>query len=287
MPELALGTVQFGLAYGVAGRTEPVPEREVREILERASEAGIRRLDTAAGYGDIEERLACLVGDLPFEVVTKIPALPEGLGPNEAVRFVETSLLRSHTLLGTLLHGVLFHRAEDLEGDSGAAIWERVSEVADRLGIAVGISCYDPAVIQSVRASMPIRMAQLPGNALDQRLMGGDALPEDVEISLRSVFLQGLLLIEPEVAALRVPLAAGAIRRWHDWCGQTGQEPLTAALAVAKRLPGVSYCLVGVDSIVQLDEILDSWSRAIPITAVELAEANPAVTDPRRWAGAR
>ena len=74
--ELALGTVQFGLTYGVAGRGEPVPEREIKDILALAWRAGVRTLDTASAYGDIEERLGGLMRDRAFKVTSKIPALP-------------------------------------------------------------------------------------------------------------------------------------------------------------------------------------------------------------------
>ena len=39
--QLALGTVQFGIAYGIAGRGEAVPEAEVRAILEDAAARGV------------------------------------------------------------------------------------------------------------------------------------------------------------------------------------------------------------------------------------------------------
>ena len=74
--ELALGTVQFGLRYGIAGAAGPVPSDQVRAILERAVEFGVRTLDTAAAYGDVEQELAGLIGGLPLSVVSKLPPRP-------------------------------------------------------------------------------------------------------------------------------------------------------------------------------------------------------------------
>lgn len=69
--ELALGTAQFGMRYGIAGRGTRVPAREVQQIFARAWELGIRMIDTAPVYGDIEARFDALTKDYPFAVVSK------------------------------------------------------------------------------------------------------------------------------------------------------------------------------------------------------------------------
>ena len=75
MAELALGTVQFGLAYGATNTRGQVPEDEVARILGSARQAGVRFLDTASAYGTAE---AVLGRTLPpghdFRIVTKTPA---------------------------------------------------------------------------------------------------------------------------------------------------------------------------------------------------------------------
>ena len=71
MVELALGTVQFGLAYGVAGADRPLLPEISREILVEARKAGIRRLDTAPAYGDIEQRLNELIAKAAYSAQDK------------------------------------------------------------------------------------------------------------------------------------------------------------------------------------------------------------------------
>lgn len=282
--QLALGTVQFGLAYGIAGRGEAVPEAEVRAIFERAAELGIRRLDTAAAYGDIEGRLARLTAGLPFEVVSKVAALPSGIESAAARRFVATSLQRSRDRLGELLHGILFHSGSDLSGQHGAMAWECAAAFGAREAIQVGVSLYDPGDLNSLRQAYPVTMAQVPGSALDQRLAHQPAFPDDVEITLRSLFLQGLLLMASRDGGRRLPMAAPALERWESWRRERALSPLVAALSVAKALPGVSYCVVGVDSLEHLEEIAAAWEIARPIAAADLHTDDPAVIDPRKWA---
>lgn len=285
--ELMLGTAQFGLSYGVAGRGEPIPENEVRIILRRAFELGIRALDTAAVYGDIEQRLLRLADGCEFLVVSKIPKIPNIAEP-EAIAWAQEALLSSVRRLGPLLKGVLFHSAEDLVRPDAHILWDTSSEVAHSNGIRLGVSCYDPqTLLQLLARDLPITIAQLPGNALDQRLGDidnasiGDAWPE---IHVRSVFLQGLLLMPESQATQKIPAAAGALRCWHDWCAAREMTPLACALAIAKGLPRVRYCVVGVNSVEQLEEIATHWRTVPAIRAHELSTRQLEIIDPRRWA---
>lgn len=282
--ELALGTVQFGLPYGVAGRALAVPEDEVRQILHRAAALGIRLLDTAAAYGDIEARLLGLTGKRAFSVVSKLPAIPQDLTAHDAPDWVDAALQRTRERLGSSLVALMFHRAEDLMGDLGVQLWERCVAWARGFGCKLGVSCYSPLSLELVRERFPVEIAQLPGNALDQRLRAAPApgFPS-VEIHVRSAFLQGLLLLPEAEASRRVPRAAAALRRWHDWLRQEGLDALPAALSLVKSLPGVTHCVVGVDNLAQLESIAAAW-HSVPARHVgELAVSDLDVIDPRRW----
>jgi len=281
-PALALGTVQFGLAYGIAGRGEPVPEAETRAILRRAWDLGIHRLDTAPGYGAIEERLIDLIQDLPFSIASKVGAVPF---PDEAAatNYVRSSVRQSRRRLGQRLNTILFHNAEDLSGENGRALWSAATDTAE--GASLGPSCYDVETLHAIALSLPqVVAAQLPGNAFDQAV-ASDPPPAKMEISLRSTFLQGLLLMPEREAAARVPAARDALARWHGFCAEAGLSALEAALSVAKGLPGIDFCLVGVDNQAQLEEIAGAWERAAPLEVRWLDTPERDIIDPRRWSG--
>lgn len=277
-PGLALGTVQFGLAYGVAG-DDMVAEPEARAILRRAFDLGIRRLDTAPAYGGIEARLADLIGDLPFSIVSKISPAPPGSG-DAARGHIRRSVQLSRERLGARLAGVLFHDAATLLGEGGTDLW---AEASDALaGTAAGVSCYSVEELLSAAARFPVAMAQLPGNALDQAVRR-HAVPDQIEITLRSAFLQGLLLLPLDDAASRVPAARRALEAWHRFCAEAALSPLAAALSIVKGFASVDYCVVGVQTVAQLEQIAAAWAEARPLAAAELDTPERDVTDPRRW----
>ena len=279
-PTLALGTVQFGLPYGLSGAAEPVTPDTVRAILSKAADSGVTRLDTAAGYGDIEERLPSLIGDLPFEVVSKIPAPPPALPAAEIPAFVGLAIETSLNRLGGLLAGLLFHDPALVAGPGGDELWAMAEDRCQQKGISLGVSGYDPAHVAELAERHPFAMAQLPANAFDQRIAGMDV--GGCELTARSLFLQGLLLMPAEQADLRVPGSGPAVARWTRWCDDQAVTLLEGALAVAKAFD-CAYAVVGVDSLPQWEQIADAWSRVSPVAAPGLALDSPAITDPRGW----
>jgi aryl-alcohol dehydrogenase-like predicted oxidoreductase len=284
--QLALGTVQFGIAYGIAGRGEPVPEAEVRAILEDAAAQGVTMLDTAAAYGDIEPRLARLAAGLPLRIVSKIPALNESMDPAAAAQAALTAARQSHQRLGPALCGLMMHRAQDLQGARGEAVWGALAPWARNEGIVLGASCYAPAEAASLAAKPGIALCQLPGNALDQRIAQpyrAEAL-RGVEVHLRSAFLQGLLLMPRSQASSSLPTAAAALARWHAWADKRGLSPLEAALSVVKSFSVVSSVVVGVDSLYQWRAIAVAWRSTRAVAAPELATNKIRIIDPRHWA---
>lgn len=282
--QLALGTVQFGLAYGIAGSGQAVPEAQVRRILAVAWERGVKTLDTAAAYGDIEPRLADLCGRLPFQVVSKVPAIPDALAPDEAAEWALTQATQSRQRLGPLLTGLMCHRAEDLSGERGQAVYEALQRWAVSEGITLGASCYGPEALLAIHGQHPLAIAQLPGNALDQRLPQAinERLP-GVDVHLRSAFLQGLLLMPQVLGSARVPAAKTALQRWHGWCQAQALSPLVGALSLVKSFKAASTVVIGVETVEQFEDIATAWANAAAILAPQLAVDDPAVIDPRAW----
>jgi len=287
-PRLALGTVQFGLPYGIAGATTRVTDDEARRILDFAQRRGVRMLDTAAVYGDIEERLAGLCAPAAeFVVTSKIAPIPSEIFAAQSEQALDAwigeAIDRSIVRLGRRLVALLFHRAEDLDGPAGAAVWAAARRRTREHGIALGISLYEPDRLPAGCVQSELDIVQCPANVFDQRLLRTgvrDRLPAEVHV--RSAFLQGLLLMSPQDVALRLPHAAASVRRWHDWCEAHSLTPVAAALGFIKSLD-VDYCVFGVDSLQQFTEAVDAWERAEPVRVPELASGEPNVIDPRTW----
>lgn len=285
--KLALGTVQFGLPYGVSNAGGQTPPDEALRILQCAAVAGIDTLDTARAYGDAERVLGELLPRAggAFRLVSKVEPLNGDAGR------VRASVLESCRLLGReQLDALMFHRASDLLGPAGQACWAEVEclQAEGCVGKA-GVSVYSRAELEAVTAAFPIRIVQFPASVLDQRLLRDGVADRlragGVEVHVRSAFLQGLLLMSPD----RLPPYFGPevrehLRHWRGLCDSRGVTPLAACLAFLQQQDGIDRIVVGVNTAAQLDEIVAAAATAVPdFPWDELGLDDPAVLDPSQW----
>ena len=110
--KLALGTVQFGLDYGIGNQRGRVGIAEAGNILNEAAAHGINTLDTAISYGDSERTLG-LIGVANRRIISKLPAVPDDC--TDVSGWVDAEILSSIGRLGIdRFHAVLLHRPEQL-----------------------------------------------------------------------------------------------------------------------------------------------------------------------------
>lgn len=289
--KLGLGTVQFGLNYGVSNTAGKTPEAEAERILRLAADNHIRVLDTAAGYGESEEVLGrTLPSQHPFAILTKTPALRVEETGDEYVERVRETFIRSLARLGQKkLYGVLAHHAEDLLSAQGEALMQALLEFR-RQGLVekVGVSVYNASQIDAILARHPVDLVQLPASVLDQRLIASGHLTKlkraGIEVHARSVFLQGLLLMSPDALPAYFSTIRDHLAGYRAYLEGLGLTPLGAALGFVLGLPEVDHVILGVNSAAQLQEILAVQMAHVDARSMaRFALTDPAMLDPSRW----
>lgn len=289
--KLALGTVQFGLPYGITNTAGQVTADEVTRILRRARELGLEVLDTAAAYGESERVLGrCGPDAHAFRIYTKtLPAGGAGMDA-DAIRRVVQGVRDSLCSLGVeRLDGLLVHHAGDLLGAGGrdlhAALLELKAEgVIERLGVSV----YSVDEAREATKRYHVDAMQLPLNVLDQSFVSSGELARlkqaGVEIHTRSAFLQGVLLAEQLPPFLHT-LAPG-FARFKAVCAQAGMSQLEGSLAFLRQQGVIDHVVVGVVDAEQLEQIATAWHRSAAHLAFDFAACNmeslPAIT-PSKW----
>lgn len=267
-PALGLGTVQFGLPYGVSNSVGQTSISEAQKILESGWSAGIGYLDTAQTYGSSESVLGeCIQPGWDFRIVTKLSPLPRDiLGHTQVVSWTRAQVLKSlQTLQCESLYGVLVHKPVDALSNSADAIFGALAECkAEGLIKKYGSSIYDRDEIEKLLCCHSLDILQIPINILDQRLLEGTLLSDlrskGIELHARSVFLQGLLLMPSEQLSSYFDPIKPIIERLHSTSKQNRVSPMEMALAFVKSLP-LDVILVGVNSHQQLVEILSAYHK--------------------------
>jgi len=285
--KISLGSVQFGLNYGVANSVGQVSLPEVQSILKLARKNNIDILDTAIAYGKSEEILG-KAGISGFRVVTKLPELPADC--DDILCWVEHQVDFSlNRLKQKKLYGLLLHRPQDLLGFGGSELREALMKLkSDDVVRKIGVSIYGPEDLDMVYGKMKIDLVQAPFNVVDRRMeLSGwlDRLKDDgVEVHCRSVFLQGLLLMEQSEMPKKFMRWSGLWEQWKKTLEKYQISPLLACLAYPISLSQVDQIIVGVDSAKQLNEIIDVSStvdHAPDMSFLSLDDIH--LIDPSNW----
>lgn len=247
--KLILGTVQFGLNYGIANSEGKPDLSKVRSILRRAADHGIRVLDTAAAYGDSETVIGTLLGEDPalkrhFQVVSKISPLPKDASDEQQRAFIENSVDASLRRLGLdSLYGILFHREEDAPR---LPVLKELKARGKVLHCGFSADAFLPDDIADAE------MIQVPGNVLDRRFIPFRG-KKPAKLFVRSVYLQGLLMMPEE----KIPSElAGVIpyrRKLAALAEKNGMSPAELYMRYLLSFPEIDGVLTGVDNPDQLD----------------------------------
>ncbi|MBW4651608.1 MAG: aldo/keto reductase [Kaiparowitsia implicata GSE-PSE-MK54-09C] len=286
MTRLGLGTVQFGLDYGVANATGKAPVDEVARILARARAGGIDLLDTAASYGDSETVLG-VQGVSGWQVVTKLSELPDDCADVDGWIDAEVNLSLKRLALERV-HGLLLHRPHQLVTERGQAIWRSLRRQQDigRVG-RIGYSIYEPSELDALYPAFPAEIVQAPFNVLDRRLAQSGWLKrladDGAAVHVRSAFLQGLLLMEPAARPHWTRMHADALDAFDAWAKDVAGSRHVAALAYCLAQPDISHVIIGVQNVDQLDAALAATRHHIPPPPVWPGMGQFDLVDPRRW----
>lgn len=287
MKRLAIGTAQFGLIYGISNRRGQVSIDAARAILRHAEASGLNTLDTAMAYGDSEQRLG-EAGVSQWQVVSKLPSIPDGCSDiaDWVGALVSASLQRMQI---RQLHGLLMHRPEQLLGTQGEALFKALTQLKNEERVQkIGVSIYAPEELDALCTRFDFDIVQAPFNPLDRRLIDSGWLNrlsrQGTEVHVRSVFLQGLLLMQEGARPKKFNRWQGLWGRWQQWLAESKLTPLQACLRYALAQPEIERVVVGVESEAQLKEILLAAEGDIPAVPAELNCCNDLdLINPSRW----
>jgi aryl-alcohol dehydrogenase-like predicted oxidoreductase len=294
MTELALGTVAFGVDYGITNTAGAPSDDVILSILDVAHEAGVTLFDTAADYGTAQQRLGQLAtqdAHRPANKGTKRRFVTKFSLPTDGSRATSDNLYRQSMAQLRVAHleGVLFHKLSDLSDDRTAEAVEILRE-GRQAGLLsrIGVSVYNEIDLAHALEVIPdLSLVQLPANVFDRRLLDSALLTELVRnglhVHVRSAFLQGLVFANPnELPDFFAPLAP-SLTAVRDEATARGVSVQSVALSALKFHPNVSAVVVGAQSASEMEEIVRAWRDATELPLLSLDAIPEPVLDPRQW----
>jgi aryl-alcohol dehydrogenase-like predicted oxidoreductase len=280
-----LGTAQFGLNYGVSNVYGKTQEHEVKKILDTSLLHGFRKIDTAIDYGDSESVLG-KVGIKKFEVITKINPLTiqRKNAFSMILSDVENSLRR---LKIDQLEAVLIHNTESIVKENEADIFLFLNDLKKmKLTKKIGISTYSTEEIIRLCGKYDFDIAQTPLNVIDTDLITSGCIEtlkkSNIEVHVRSIFLQGLLLMKEGCRPKKFNQFNSVWNEWHNWLNKNDLTPLEGCLCFINNCPLIDGVIVGVENSAQLIDIVKSTNRSVR-SMPNFPKIDPLLLNPSKW----
>lgn len=286
MSNLILGTASFLSGYGVSSRTQKKTNLEIEKLLRGAQELGINRFDTAPAYGEAEEILGRFLDKtVDLQISTKLSAIE-----TKSEKLIRNSIEKSLTRLQIeTIETLYLHDESNLLHEDGDDLFSILQKLlSEELVREIGVSIYTYEKLAANYGSFPELSAfQVPENICDRRLLTNELIKEIADqnksVIIRSVFLQGLLLMEshdiPDYLIECKPCVESLKQLAELW----GVSTVDLCLSYAKSIEWCSGILVGADNLTQLQKIVDS-DFILPENWQEFVSPVPEkLADPRNW----
>jgi uncharacterized protein len=287
--KIILGTVQFGLEYGINNNSGKPNQEAVCAILDLAYENKVRLLDTAEAYGNAQEIIGAYhkQSKNKFDVITKFSSKRNDLSSTLAERiYQDLQTLNISSLYCYMYHSLTDFRTYYDKHKEDIKILKE-SGIIDKLGVSV----YTDAEMDEVLSKKDLDLIQLPFNLLDNNSRRSDSIRKakdiGIEIHTRSVFLQGLFFKDLDQLPVKLKDLKPALSKIKDIAERNHLSLTELALNYVIQQPNIDKVLIGVDSTGHLSQDIGSMGNKISLQVLkEIDSINIEHTDmlnPSNW----
>jgi aryl-alcohol dehydrogenase-like predicted oxidoreductase len=283
LEKMIIGTVQFGLDYGVNRATaKKISQDDCNEILDIAGVSGIALLDTAEAYGDAIEKIAQYHSQrgAKFEIISKF------LSPENIIQPLTDSLKRMSI---DRYHTILAHKSQDLFLDPDV---QRDLTEMKHSGLTrhIGVSIYTNEEFEQAIASKYVDVIQFPFNLLDNSTQRGELIKRAKGagkiLHARSAYLQGMFLKEFPLPARLSPLEV-YLQRLKDLCSKNEVSMASLCLEYVFSNDLIDNVIIGQHSSAQLLNNIDlirNFKRGKYLKEIDDIKVKEAeLLNPRNW----
>ena len=259
--KLILGTVQFGINYGINNISGKPSFEAIEKIFRKAYASGIRQLDTAEAYGDAQNLIGLFhqKQDIRFDVNTKFKGVKRELLSNELTKVIDELKVEK-------INTWFYHSFADYSNYPGLLV-ELTDFKKQGLIKKIGVSVYSNAEFEKIVWDDTVDVIQLPFNLLDNFSYRGDLLVKAKQnlktIQVRSVFLQGLFFKDlTTLPSYLLPLKPYLIIL-HRLSENKGMSMESLCLQYANAQAYIDEIIIGVDTEEQLASNIQAFNSQL------------------------
>lgn len=258
--KLAIGTAQFGLKYGISNTEGQTTQQEANSIINYAVKNSVSCIDTAREYAESEDVLGKIIQDNSLQdtlrIITKVSK------DSKIRRDVLKSL---QSLQVDKVYGLLVHNTKSLLGSDGKTIYRELLDIKNEgLVKKIGVTVYTPEEVEEITKKFDIDIIQFPCSILDQRFPSCGIMDKlksnDVEIHVRSIFLQGLCFLSPDKIPAYFKPVEDKIIAIDRVANGLGISKLKLLIDYIKSINTIDNIVVGVNNLQHMKDIVEAYN---------------------------
>lgn len=270
--ELCLGTVQFGMDYGVFN-TPKKDEEYCISCMEYAVEHGIRAFDTATAYGSAEEVTGKFLKKNVIDrkelfISTKfLPNILDDVQSSDYENIIERNLRKSLAVLNTdYVDAYFLHSSRYAFNNEILTALEHVKKIG--LAKHVGVSVYYPEEAHACINNDVVDYIQAPYSVFDHRMKDAGVFTEkgfnNCYMDVRTAFIKGLIRLDIDEVPEHLSKAKPILKKLDEICNKYGYTRIELAIGYIKRIKEIKHLVFGIRTIEQLQEDIDAFNKNIP-----------------------
>lgn len=291
---LTLGTVQFGLAYGINNDKGMPSFEESASIIDTALSSGIVSFDTARAYGESESVLGRYFKDESREktIITKV--LFNDVEAPKVKDTLFTMLGEAKEKLGLERIPFLKLHNESMLVQYGDTIVKAMQD-AKSAGLVggIGVSFSDKSRILELTDGCGFDVIQMPANIFDNKEIVDGTVKKLSDsgacVFIRSLYLQGLFFKDTNTLEGKIKCAKEPLDKLHALANDAGVSMAELAITFIRDTEGITSLILGCDNPAQLLESVSlvnapKISPEVRDEAMKIAETiDPIVIKPWEW----
>ena len=270
--KLCLGTVQFGMDYGVFEQPKKEPEYCIK-CLDYATQNGIDAIDTATAYGIAESVVGSFLKKktVPREklfISTKLR--PNCLDDVEPERYRDIILENIKESLKTLnteyVDAYLLHSSRYA---FDPIILDALT-VVKKEGMArnIGVSVYYPDEAEACIENANVEYMQMPYSIFDHRMKENEVFTnsqkKNIHVDVRTTFIKGLIRLRDDEIPEHLSKARPILKKLDEICSKTGFTRVELAMGYVKREKEIDHLVFGIRTLEQLQQDIAAFKKVIP-----------------------
>ena len=278
--KIILGVTQFGLNYGLLNQHNLNKKKKLKQILNYSKKKGINSLYTSIYYGNANKFLS--TENLNYFKIY--------------IKFKSRDLLKKNFLRGfdkikkkfkkkDLI--LMLDRFENLKNRERSKIYNTILDLKkDKKINRFGYSIYSFKNLKKICNQFKPYILQCPYNVIDRRLEEKKLLQflkiNKIEIHVRSIFLQGLLILHYSKHPRKFLRWKKFFKKFDDQIQHYKISNLGWCLKFIEKNKYINKILLGVDNIDQLQEIC-SFKNNVKIKYPKIYVKNEKLINPSKW----